>query len=200
MRVTLPVLIAALVLSAPKNLVAEKPAVVSDAQLIQLRIPELAAVIDLLGQARVDDAVAKLEELSGRKFKTAQDDPFGADERAGWVNMFQRLAKRKPAFKHAEVVGIQSISSRAKKITFIAIGRTGPMIFHFRLFEYDEKFSLGNIGFHDNWERIELSVATIKNRVSKEYRFMTAIAKKSSKTAKKKPARTAKKSSRTKKR
>jgi len=157
---------------------AESPGKVPASQLQRLRTAEFAAVIDLLGQGRVEDAVNQLEKLSGRKFKTAEDDPFGVDERSRWIKLFTAMGKAKPQFKEAELVGIQSTSSKVKKMTFVAVGRGGPVLFHFRVYEYGGQYQLGNIGFDAKWERIELQVNAIKDRISHIYRFKSAVAEK----------------------
>lgn len=138
-----------------------------DNRLIKEIVPHTVAIIEKLGEGETDKAIVIVEKLAGRKLSST-GGPFG-DERSKWQRLFNRFATAKPRFESVELVGIQHISSQAHKISLVGHGMTGPMLFQFRVFEYQGKLQLTNVHFDGAWDRIEFRVATIKHRMSRKY-------------------------------
>ena len=131
-------------------------------------LPKLVSAVGELGNGRTDKALEKFEEVMGRKFAKTTG-PFGQDERQVWQKMFTMFPKTPPKFECVDLIGAQAVSSQAFKITVVANGRQGPILFQFRIFEYRGKFRLVSVHFDNNWQRVEAVVAAIRQKHFKRY-------------------------------
>lgn len=132
-------------------------------------VPKLVKVIDALGRGRTEAAIDQMEGLSGRKFKKQTDGPFASNERDKWEQLFAPLGKLKSAFESVDLIGIQHYSSQAHKISLMAHGSAGPILFQFHTYTYRGTIRLGNVRFDSNWDRMEFFVGTIKDRLDRRY-------------------------------
>lgn len=156
------------VVAASSPAVAQSQAKAAAAQLQKQTVPKLVKILEALGKGQTEIAIDQMEALAGRKFKK-KGGPFGSNERAKWEQLFGPFAKLKSSFESVDLIGIQHVSSQAQKISLVAHGNSGPILFQFRMYAYQGKIKLGNVRFDTNWERIEFLVAAIKERIDKRY-------------------------------
>ncbi|MFQ5731187.1 MAG: hypothetical protein ACE5KM_04435 [Planctomycetaceae bacterium] len=173
--------VAVAVTSSPA--VAQSPAKAATARLRKQVVPKLVQILGQLGKGQTEAAIDQMEALAGRKFKKT-GGPFGSNEREKWQRLFGPFAKHKSSFESVELIGIQHVSSQAHKISLVAHGDAGPILFQFRLYSYRGKIKLGNVRFDSNWDRIEFLVATIKDRIDQRYPLAVQSAAKVRKGAK----------------
>jgi hypothetical protein len=148
-------------------------------------VPKLVSAVGELGNGRIDAALEKFQEMMGRKFQKTTG-PFGQDEREVWQKMFTMFPNTPPRFECVDLIGTQAVSTQAFKITVVAGGKQGPILFQFRLFEYRGKVCLVSVHFDSNWNRIEMAVAAIKTKRYTRYPLPVEQTAKKSGTTKRK--------------
>jgi hypothetical protein len=168
MRSLSPCVLAALVaaVASPAKSGEVEPA--SLGRLEKQIVPKLVSAVGELGNGRVESALEKFQEMVGRKFHKTSG-PFGQDEREVWRKMFVIFRKTPPKFECVDLIAAQAISTQAFKVSLMANGEPGPVLFQFRVFEYRGKFRLANVHFDSNWNRMEAFVGSLKQKRLKRY-------------------------------
>ena len=140
---------------------------VSLARIEKEIIPKLVKTIGLLGHGKTEAAIDSLHDFIDKPVKNK--GPFAGVSRQTWRQMFEFFEKAKPVFESVDLMEIRAISNKAYRISLVGNGKHGPALFHCRIYEYQGKIRLANIFFDTNWNRIELHIATIRNKRYKRY-------------------------------
>lgn len=151
---------------------------VTKTEIRELHLDDLAGAIQLIGKGQLEDSIDLIARLNPGRFQSASENPFEEADRDRAVRVLRPIAEEKPNFESAELIGIEPLSTRIKKLTFIAIGERGAILFQFHLFRYKNNYLLGNVSYHAAWDTIEAKADAVNNRVSKMYEFGTSKTKK----------------------
>ena len=147
-------------------------------------VPKLVKTIGILGHGKTEAAIDSLHEFIDQPLK--KKGPFAGADRQSWRRMFEFFEKAKPIFESVDLMEIRAISNKAYRISLIGNGKHGPALFHYRMYEYQGKIRLANIHFDTNWNRIELHIATIRNKRYTRYTLPALQTAKRKKAAKRK--------------
>lgn len=156
------------------SLKAAEPVGRIEQRVIKEMVPQVVGMIGHLGRGEIDKARGTFTKYSLAKPKTGQTrtGPFG--EQAKWNATFGALVQTKPDFESVELVGVQKMSTQAFRISLIAHARYGPVMFTCRAFAYRGKLYAVSLHYESNWDRNEMRIATIKNKLSKVYPIRAA--------------------------
>lgn len=167
------------------SLNAAEPSGKIEQQVIKELVPQVVGMIGHLGRGEIDKARGTFTKYSMSKPKTGptRTGPFG--EQAKWNATFGSLAQTKPEFESVELIGVQKLSTQAFRISLIAHARYGPVMFTCRAFAYRGKLYAVSLHYEANWDRNEMRIAMIKNKLSKVYPIRAAQTAKNKSATKK---------------